>query len=147
VASLQRSAVVVLGVDRKRRVGQQQESRGILFQEIIFSFSLFSHRENAFRLVQIARRPTCRSEEAGGKTCASWYGLVATGVPVLQRNAIVVLRVDRIGQQQQSRGIIFQEIIFSFSLFSHRANAFHLVWITPRTTRGSEEAGNKTCAS
>ena len=76
----------------------------------IFLFS-FSHRENAFRLLRIARRSTCRSEEAGGKTCASWYGPVATGVPVLQRTVLVVLRVDRkrqVGQQQQSRGILFR---------------------------------------
>jgi hypothetical protein len=56
-----------------------------------------------------------------------WYGPVATGVPVLQRFALVVLRVDRkrrVGQQQQSLGILFQEIIFSFSRFSQRANAF-----------------------
>ena len=75
-----------------------------------FSF-LFSQRENAFRLLRIARRFTCRSAEAGGKTCASWYGPVATGVPVLQRTALVVLRVDRkqqVGQQQQSRGILFR---------------------------------------
>jgi hypothetical protein len=48
----------------------KQQSRGIIFQEIIFSFSIFSHRENAFRLVRIGRQPTCKSAEAGGKTCA-----------------------------------------------------------------------------
>jgi hypothetical protein len=26
-------------------------------------------------LLRIARRSTCRTEEAGGETCASWYGL------------------------------------------------------------------------
>ena len=75
-----------------------------------FLFS-FSNRENAFRLLRIARRSTCRTEEAGGKTCASWYGPVATGVPALQRTVLVVLRVDRkrqVGQQQQSRGILFR---------------------------------------
>ena len=73
--------------------------------------------------MRIARRTTCRSEEAGGKPCASWYGPVATGVSVLQRSALVVLHVDRkrqVGQQQQSWGILFREIIFSFSLFSER---------------------------
>jgi hypothetical protein len=32
---------------------------------------------------------------------------------------------DRVAQQQQSQGgILFQEIIFSFPLFSHKANTF-----------------------
>ena len=109
---LQRSVLVVLRVDRRQRVGQQQQSREILFQEIIFSFSLSrTERANAFRLVRIARRTTCRSPQAGGKTCAVWYDPVATGVPALQRSVLVVLRVDRkrqVGQQQQSRGILFR---------------------------------------
>ena len=82
----------------------------LFFGKLFFPF-LFSQRENAFRLLRIARRSTCRSEEAGGQTCASWYGPVATGVPVLQRTVLVVLRVDRkrqVGQQQQSRGILFR---------------------------------------
>jgi hypothetical protein len=37
-----------------------------------FLFSLFSHRANAFRLERIARRPTCKSAEADGKTYALW---------------------------------------------------------------------------
>jgi hypothetical protein len=113
----------VLRVDRKRRVGQPQQSREIVFEEIIFSFSFFSHRANAFQLVGIARRTICRSAEAGGKICALWYGLVATGVPILQRSALVVLRVDRkrrVGQPQQSRGILFRKIIFSFSILTQR---------------------------
>ena len=80
-----------------------------------FLFS-FSHRENAFRLLRIARRSTCRTEEAGGKTCALWYGPVATGVPVLQWSALVVLRIvckRRFGQQHHSRG---KEPIFFFHL-------------------------------
>ena len=51
---------------------------------------------------------------------ASWYGPVATGVSVLQRFPLVVLRVDRkqrFAQQQQSRGILFREIIY-FPFFS-----------------------------
>ena len=107
----QRSALVFMLVDCKRRIGQQKQSQGILFQEVIFSFSRYSHRANAFRLVGIACRTTCASVEAGDKTCAVWYGPVATGMPVLQRSALVVLRVDckrRVGQQQQSRGILFR---------------------------------------
>jgi hypothetical protein len=80
----------VLRVDRKQRVGQQQQSRGILFCEF-FSFSLFSQRANSFRLVEIARRPTSRSEEAGDKTCALWCCPVATRMPALQRSTLVVL--------------------------------------------------------
>ena len=82
----------------------------LFFGKLFFPFS-FSHRGNAFRLLRIACRSTCGSEEAGGKTCASWYGPVATGVPVLQRSVLVVLRVDckqQVGQQQQSRGIFFR---------------------------------------
>ena len=60
-----------------------------------FSFFLFSHRENAFRSVRIGRRPTCRSTEAGGKTHAVWSGSATTGMPVSQRSALVLLRVDR----------------------------------------------------
>ena len=102
------------------------------FGKFFFSFSL---SRNSFRLVRIARRTTCRSAEAGGKTCALWYGPVATGVPVMKRFAVVVLRVDckrRFGQQQQSRGIIFRSIIFPF-LFLER-NSFRLVRIACRTT-------------
>jgi hypothetical protein len=119
---LQRSALVVLHVDRKRRVGQQQQSRGILFCEF-FLFFLFSHTENVFRLVRIARRPTCRSAKAGGKTCALWYGPVATGMTVLQRSALVVLHVDRkrrVGQQQLSRGILFCEFFLFFPFLAQR---------------------------
>ena len=63
------------------------------FVNYLFLFS-FSHRENAFRLVRIVRRPTCRSAEAGGKTRSLWCGPVATGMPVSQRTALVFLRVD-----------------------------------------------------
>ena len=112
-------------------------SLGNSFSVHYFFLFSFSQRENTFCLLRIARRSTCGSEEAGDKTCASWYGPVATGVPVLQRFVLVVLRVDckrQVAQQQQSRGILFKEIIFSFSLFSHRANAFRLVGIARRTT-------------
>ena len=44
-------------------------SLGEFFFVKSFSFSLFSHRANAFRLVGIACRKTCRSAEAGCKTC------------------------------------------------------------------------------
>jgi hypothetical protein len=80
-----------------------------IFRKLFFPF-LFSQRQNTFRLLRIARGTTCGSEEAGGKTCALWYGPVATGVPFLQQTALVVLSVDRkrqVGQQQQSRGILF----------------------------------------
>jgi hypothetical protein len=62
-------------------------------------------------LMRIARRTTCTSAEAGDKTCDLWYGLVPTGVPILQRSMLVVLRVDckgQVGQQQQSRGTLFR---------------------------------------
>ena len=57
---VRRPTSLLLCVDGERRFGQQQQSRGILFQEIIFSFSLFSHRATTFRLLRIARRITCR---------------------------------------------------------------------------------------
>ena len=82
-----------------------------------FLFS-FSHRANAFCLMGIARRTTCRSAEARGKTCSLLYVCAATRKPALQRSVLVVLHVDckrRIGQQQQSRGILFREIVFLFS--------------------------------
>ena len=59
--------------------------------------------------MRIVRRTTCRSAEAGGKTCALWSGPAATGVPALHRIVRVVLHVDRkrrIGQEQHSRGIL-----------------------------------------
>jgi len=37
-----------LRVDRKRQVGQQQQSRGILFRGIIFSFSLSRKERTRF---------------------------------------------------------------------------------------------------
>ena len=44
--------------------------------------------------------------------CCVTYLQRSTGVPVLQRSALVVLRVDckrRFGQQQHSQGILFRE--------------------------------------
>ena len=43
---------------------------GYSFSRKYFFLFSFSHRANVFRLVRIARRTTCRSAEAGGKTCA-----------------------------------------------------------------------------
>jgi hypothetical protein len=40
-----RPALVLCRVDRKRRFGHQQQSRGILFCEFFFEFFLFSHTE------------------------------------------------------------------------------------------------------
>ena len=96
------------------------------FGQFFFPFLFLAQRER-FRLVGIGRRPTCRSAEAGGKTCVLWYGTVETGMPVSQRTALVLLRVDRkrrIGQQQQSRGILFWSIIFSFSLSRTERTSF-----------------------
>ena len=41
----QRTALVLLRVDRKRRFGHQQQSRGILFCEFFFLFSFLAQRE------------------------------------------------------------------------------------------------------
>jgi hypothetical protein len=66
--------------------------------------------------------------EADGKTCVLWHGPVAAGMSVLQRSALVVLLVDRkrrVGQQQQSSGILFQELIFSlFSFLTQSERVF-----------------------
>ena len=66
--------------------------------------------------MRIVGRTTCRSAEAGGKTRALLYGPVATGMPVSQRTALVVLHENckrRFGHQQHSRGIHFFLLFFS----------------------------------
>ena len=73
--------------------------------------------------MRIVGRTTCRSAEAGGKTRAVLRGPVATGMPVSQRSALVLLRVDckrRFGQKQQSWGILFCEFFFLFSFLAQR---------------------------
>jgi hypothetical protein len=75
--------------------GKSTTFSGNSFCEYFFPFFLFSHRENAFKCLLIARRTTSRSAEAGGKSCALLYVRAATGMPVTQRAALVFLRVDR----------------------------------------------------
>ena len=88
------------------------------FDQLFFPF-LFSRTERT-RFGWCGLLVEQHAAKAGGKTGALWYDSVATGVPVFQRSALVVLHVDRkrqFGQQQQSLGILFCEILFSFSLF------------------------------
>ena len=95
---------------------------GNSFRKYFFLFFLFSQRENVFWLMRIARRTTCRSAEARGKTCALLYVRAATGMTVLQRHGTLLMHVDRkrrFGQQQQSREILFVSIFFYF-FYSHR---------------------------
>jgi hypothetical protein len=93
------------------------------FGKIFFRF-LFSQRENAFRLLRIARRSTCRSEEAGGKTCALLHVPAPTGMPPLQRSALVVLHVDRkrqVGLATTVSGNSFSvKYFFVFSILRER---------------------------
>ena len=100
---------------------------GNSFRNYFFLFFLLSQRENAFWLVRIDRRTTCRSAEARDKTCALLYMCAATGMPVLQRHETLLMRVDRkrcLGQQQHSREILFVTIFFYFFYYCRERTRF-----------------------
>jgi hypothetical protein len=104
--------------------GKKEKSfAGNSFCEIVFSIFLFSHRENAYWLVRIVSRTTWKSAEARGKTRGLLYGPAATGMLVPQQTVLLLLRVDRkqrFVHQKLSRGILFVNSFFVFSLLAQR---------------------------
>ena len=82
----------------------------------IFLFS-FSHRENAFRLLRIGRRSTCRSEEAGGKTlCLVVWSSCNRGTSLAM---IRSCRVARRSQTTSRPATIVSGNSFSVNSFFH----------------------------
>jgi hypothetical protein len=137
---IQRSAFVLLDVDRQRQFGKQQHSKNGF---LLFSFSQ-REKEKTFRLMRIVPRSMCVVPEAGGSVCVLWYESTTAKMSVNQRSMFLLLDVDRkrrFGKQQHYKNVFFH---FSFSQ-RERERTFRLMRIVPRSMCVVPEAGGSVC--